>query len=846
MLRHRALRVLTVVGVLLVLVIGAVSAFAVTMVRRPLPAYSGTAVLTGLNAAVTVERDSNGVPSIYAETATDLFAAQGYVDAQENFFVMDLRRHVTAGRLSELVGANDQALRSDAVVRTLGWRQVAAQEWALLDNRSRSYLQAYADGVNAYLSSRSAESLAVEYTVLGARIPRPDLEPWDPVDSLAWLKAMAWDLRSNDRDEQARVEVYHAVRDVHLTEQLFPEFSASAPIITSQATATSAQTDVLLGPGVTEAVRLAQEALDAIPTLTGEGEGTGSNSWVVSGDLTESGSPLLANDPHLSLSVPGVFTQVGLYCTDVSVDCPFDVSGFSFAGAPGIVIGHNDELAWGLTDMGADTSDFFIERTNATEGTYRRDGEAVPFDVRTETIEVAGADPVEITIRETVHGPIVSDVLTSLAGAPMPRGGVGAPEVAMAWTALEPGNTAAAIFAMDIAHSASDVAQAAASFDVPAQNIVFATADGHIGYQAPGRIPVRAQVTGGPVPSDGTWPRPGWDSRYDWQGWVPAADMPAVLDPPEGFIVAANQQVSDDSPAIFGPDVDYGYRAARIGDLLMSEISAEQPISTETSAAMQLDNHTALADFLLPALLAAPVSDEFTQEAVDLLKDWDGQMDADSAAAAYIAAVWSVLLHETFADDLPESQWPDGGSRWYAVVSQLLDEPDSQWWDDRSTVNLTENRDQMLSNALTQARLDLTVELGKNPNDWRWGRLHHVALHHPVLGDGIAPWPIGLLVDPDPIDVGGGSSIVNAMSWDAASGSFEVVTGPAMRMVVDTADWDSSTWVLATGNSGHPGSSHYVDQFGAWAAGRQYPWAFSAAAVSDATTATLVLEPVSP
>jgi penicillin G amidase len=842
--RHRVLRVLTVVSVVAVLIISVVGAAALTLLRRPLPDPSGTLSLTGLRGSVTIERDERGVPSIYAGYATDLFEAQGFVDAQDNFFLMDFRRHVTAGRLAELVGGNERALRSDAVIRTLGWRRVASAEWALLDDRSRSYLQAYADGVNAYLSTRSADSLAVEYSVLGLQVPRADPAPWDPVDSLAWLKAMAWDLRSNDRDERARVEVYRAVRDVRMVQQLFPAMTVADPIVSGEATTVSNDFDVLVGADVAEAMRLANEALAAVPTLVGEGEGIGSNSWAVSGDLTESGSPILANDPHLGLSIPGVFTQVGLHCRSVSDECPFDVSGFSFAGMPGVIIGHNADLAWGLTNMGADTSDFFIERTNRNNGTYRRDGEDVPIESRTEIIEVAGGDPIELAIRETVHGPIISGVLGALSGAPLPSGGVGSSEVAMRWTALEPGNTAAAIFAMDTASDAADIAAAAQMFDAPAQNIVFATTDGHIGYQAPGLVPVRTRIVDGLVPSDGTWPRPGWDSRYDWQGWVPAAQMPAVLDPPEGYIVAANQQVSEDSPTFFGPDADYGFRAARIGDLLQMEIASQAPITVESVAQMQLDNRTALVDSLLPALLAAPVQDEFTQEAVDLLKDWDGQMDPDSPAAAYFAAVWSVLLHATFADDLPESQWPDGGDRWYAVVSQLLEAPDSPWWDDRTTVNLTENRDQMLSNALTQARLDLTVELGKDPRDWDWGRLHKVALHHPVLGDGVAPWPISAVVDPAPVSVGGGSSIVDAMSWDAASGSFEVTTGPAMRMVVDTSDWDTATWVMGTGNSGRPGSAHYTDQIAAWAAGRQYPWPFTKQAVADASVDTLVLEPI--
>ena len=404
--------------------------------------------------------------------------------------------------------------------------------------------------------------------------------------------------------------------------------------------------------------------------------------------------------------------------------------------------------------------------------------------------------------------------------------------------------TARAIFALNTAADATDVAAAAAMFEVPPQNIVFATVDAHIGYQAPGRIPVRAQITDGPVPSDGSWPRPGWDSRYDWQGWVPAEDLPAELDPPGGLIVAANQQVTETGTEPFlTRDWDYGYRAARIRDLLEQQIADGVAVDVSTTQALQVDDRTALVDFLVPALLEAPVPDAFTQQAVDLLADWDGRMSEDSAAAAYVAAVWDVLLQTAFGDDLPESQWPDGGDRWYAVVAALLEDPSNPWWDDRSTVNVVESRDEVLSQSLVQARLQLTVELGKDPADWSWGRLHRVELEHPLLGGGVAPWPISALVDPAAISVPGGGSIVDAMSWDAATETYTVVSGPAMRMGTELADWDTATWVAATGMSGHPASRHYTDQLAAWAGGEQYPWPFSADAVGEASVATLVLQP---
>lgn len=850
MSRRRLPRVLIAVAAVVVVAVVAVVVVAGAVIRRPLPDHSGRATLPGLTAEATVLRDARGVPDIYADTPEDLFRAQGYVHAQDRFFEMDYRRHVTSGRLAELVGDNPDAIAADQVIRTFGWRRVAEQEWALLDSDTRALLEAYAAGVNAYLDTRSPETLGVEYTVLATRVTVTDPEPWDPIDSLAWLKAMAWDLRGNYEEELGRAGVFAAVRDLDMVADLYPPYPAeNQPIVESVPTTVAARPTTLAvptgfaEPGLTGSLERVQAALDAVPHLLGEGDGTGSNSWVLAGDHTASGLPLLANDPHLGISQPGIWAQVGLHCRVVSTECPYDVSGFGFAGMPGVIIGHNAHLAWGLTNLGADVTDFFLERVDETAGTYERDGGQVPLQVRTEIIEVNGAEPVELTVRSTVHGPIVSDVmdLDRTLGTPTASGTRTATAVSLAWTALTPGRTMEAVFDFALARDAADIAAAAAEFAVPTQNIVFATRDGHIGYQAPGQVPVRLTVPGVPVPSDGTWPRPGWDSRFDWQGYVPAADLPAVLDPPEGFIVAANQAVSLEGPFLTA-DWDYGYRSQRIREVLEGQIAAGERINVADANELQLDVANPYADILLPFLTRLSV-DDFTTEGLDLLREWDGSQDVDSAAAAYFAAVWGNILELTFHDELPQSQWPEGDSRALETVRRLLENPDNPWWDDRTTTNLIESRDDVLARALTDARLELTVRLGMNPDDWSWGKLHDVAPTHAVLGGESIPGPVRSLVNAEPVPVPGGSSIVNAMGWDAAADSFTVTASPSMRMVVDLADLDRSTWVTMTGTSGHPGSAHYTDQLGPWAQGETFPWAFTEAAVRAASANELTLRP---
>ncbi|MBO3088876.1 penicillin acylase family protein [Cellulomonas dongxiuzhuiae] len=839
--RHRLRAALVVLAVVVVLALVVTSLVSALVVRRPLPDVQGTQALAGLEAEVEVTRDARGVPTIVAETPYDLFLAQGYVSAQERFFQMDYRRHVSAGRLAELVGPDESAIEADRVIRTLGWRRVAEQEWDLLSPDTRDHLQAYADGVNAYLEDRDPGSIGMEYTVLGLRVPQQAPEAWDPIDSLAWLKAMAWDLRANYDRELSRAQTYRFVQDVARVEELFPPYpqDRNLPIVTSADVASEAfpaasTTELdLTDAGLQGALESAERALSAVPHLVGDGDGIGSNSWAVAGEHTASGKPILANDPHMGISAPGVWSQVGLRCAEVTDACPFDATGFSLAGLPGVVIGHNGSLAWGLTNMGADVTDFFLERVE--DGEVLVDGQRAPLDVRTETIEVAGGDDVEIEVRTTRHGPLVSDVLDlpDVQRAPVPDDAPGLRfEVALSWTALTPGRTGDAIFALMTAQDAADVAAAAVLLEVPAQNIVFATTDGHIGYQAPGRVPLRGAVAG-PVPSDGTWPRPGWDSRYDWQGWVDPADMPRLLDPVEGFVVAANQAVT---PLGVGPflaeDTDYGYRSQRVRDLLTARIAAGEALDVASTAELQTDAHSPYAQVLVPALLQVRVEDPFDRAGQQLLRDWDQSMDVDSAAAMYFAAVWADVLQLTFADDLPEGHAPTGDARWLEVVRGMLDDPTSPWWDDRSTPGVVEGRDDVLARALVSARRQLTAQISSRTEDWEWGQLHTAAPTHPVLGADGVPGMLHRLVNPVPQRVGGGSSLVAATSWDAATGSYGVTSAPSMRMVVDLGDLDSSTWVNLTGTSGHPASAHYADQLEAWAQGRQFPWPYSAAAVS--------------
>ena len=473
-------------------------------------------------------RDEQGIAQVYADTDADLMFAQGFVHAQDRFFEMDFRRHVTAGRLSEIFGAD--TLETDRFIRTMGWRRVAEREWALLEPATRDALTSYAAGVNAYIADRSPSQLAAEYSVLG--LTGLDYSPaeWDPIDSLAWLKAMAWDLRGNMDAEVDRVllSLDHTEDEIASLWPAYP-FDEHPPIVS--------------GGGVVDGVFEQNASGNATRNPAGrrtprgrrrpragarparrdaradrQGRGIGSNSWVVDGEHSATGKPILANDPHLGISQPGIWMQMGLHCRARTADCTLDTSGFTFSGVPGVIIGHNADIAWGLTNLGPDVTDLFLEQTEGDDR-YVRDGATEAMEVHTETIKVRGEDDVEMRVRETVHGPLISDVSTEFAtvGANAPTDEPGERgsgyAVALAWTALEPAPTADAILALNRASDWDSFRAAAADFSVPAQNLVYADREGHIGYQSPGRIPIRRAGNDGTMPVGGLGQRQRLDRR---------------------------------------------------------------------------------------------------------------------------------------------------------------------------------------------------------------------------------------------------------------------------------------------------------------------------------------------
>jgi penicillin amidase len=844
-------RIAVVVAVVLAVVLALSAGVSYWFVQRSYPQTEGVVEVPGLTSDVRVVRDRYGVPQIYADNAEDLFYAQGYVQAQDRFFQMDFRRHVTAGRLAELFGR--EALKTDMFVRTMGWREVAEEEFALLDPETKAYLEAFSDGVNAYLDGRGMAQLSLEYAVLGLGGLDYAPDEWTPVDSLAWLKAIAWDLRSNMHEEISRALASSVLSRGEISE-LYPAYPVRRhpPVVETGAVVDGVfqqhagthdserrPSRAAFSPRVVHALAGVRQAASELPRLLGTGAGIGSNAWAVSGRRTNTGRPLLANDPHLAPSMPSIWYQMGLHCTEVGPRCPFDVSGFTFAGLPGVVIGHNRRIAWGMTNLAADVSDLYIERVRGD--TYEYAGRQVPLERRRETFRVADGRSVTMTVRSTRHGPLISDIenrlgrVAALGNRQLPADqrtslqGDTQLEVALRWTALEPSRTADALFGINAARNWREFRTAARSFTVPTQNLVYADVAGHIGYQAPGRIPIRR--TG-----RGDWPVPGWDPSYEWSGYVPFEALPHVLDPRKGYIVSANQQVIGPSyPYDLGDPGSYGYRSNRLSNLIEGELS----LTLEEMADMQLDSRNGNAATLVPYLLDLDIERHYVRQGQRVLEDWNLHQPADSAGAAFFNMIWRSLLAKTFHDQLPRAVWPDGSDRWFEVVRRLLRDPQSHWWDNVRTEQVEETRDDILTAAMTAARYEITRRQARDPRLWTWGHVHQLELVHETLGRSGNPL-VESLFNRGPYEVGGGDSVVNATGWTAPRG-YAVDWVPSMRMVVSLDDLDESRWVNMTGASGHAFSPHYNDQFELWRAGETAPWPFTRAAVAARAEEELTL-----
>lgn len=845
------------VVVVLAVVVAFVSALAV-VTARALPQVSGTARVPGLQSPVVVIRDAAGIAHITAETPHDLFFAQGYVHASERMWQMQIWRHISAGRLAELFGENQ--VDTDRFIRTLGWRPAAERDLDVMGEEARAALASYTAGVNAWLDTHRG-SLGLAFLVAGV-----SPEPWTELDSAAWGKVQAWNLGGNFESEVFRYLADAQLGDPGRTNELFPPYREGAPVITPTGlpgsggaggpdadasaidasrseppTAIQAAGWRSLAGLSTQLLRIA--GLDGADGLVSN-RGVGSNNWVVHPSRSVSGGALLANDPHLGVSMPAVWFVNGLHCRSMSDACPFDVAGVSFPGVPGVILGHNARIAWGATNTDPDVQDLVIETGDpADPNAYLLDGHSTPFDVRQEQIHVLGGDSVRLEIRSTVHGPILNGVDDRLRDAP---------PMALRWAATAaPDRTFEAILGLNTAETFEDFRASLSLYGAPAQNFVYADVDGHIGYQLPGHIPIRSN------PDDrGERPVRGDDGSGEWTGEIPYEDLPWQLDPEPGWIVTANNAPVDaEYPFFVGQEWEPGYRAERILELL--ERYGEDGLIVEELRAIQIDSAPLRArDEALLIRDAQPATDD-GQIIAARIDSWDGACDVESMGCAAWNGWEYRVLRDIFDDDLGALARDYVGSDFsWVILAQLLERPNASWWDDTRTPEV-EDGPTIVARAMDEAGAELRAAIG-SPDRWSWGRLHTATFREATLGlSGIGPLEWYFNDGPHPVP-GTAGAINNTFhrftraypdpdepeaTLAGIDGVFEMTHMPSYRLTIDMRDLDGAQVVITTGQSGNPFDRHYNDQIDPWRTGRTVPLPFTQDAIQAAAVSTLTLTP---
>jgi penicillin amidase len=799
--------ILVIIIIVLALAIGLLVGGYLTA-RQQFPTTSGTLAAPGLQQTVEVYRDSLGIPHLYAANEHDLFFAQGFVHAQDRFWQMEFWRRIGSGRLSEILGPS--ALEKDRFIRTVGWHRTAQEELETMTGEERDALQAYADGVNAYVAANRGK-LGLEFVLLDLTGVSFEPEPWTPLNTLTWTKVMAWDLGDNRKAELLRSHIAAALGS-NAVSVFYPDYPADYPVIVAQQ--------------VDSASLLAVPDQAYQPLAFGGGPDLGSNNWVIAGSRTDTGMPYLANDPHLDIQMPSIWYEIGLHCATVGPECRYDVVGASFAGVPGVVIGHNSRIAWGVTNLGPDVQDLFIEKLNPDNPMqYEYQGQWLDMELITEQIGVAGQDePVTLLVRQTRHGPIINDVL----GGPEDDWYYGWQPLSLAWTALEPARTMQSILLIDRAATWDEFREALRYWDAPSQNFVYADVDGNIGYQAPGRIPIRAA-------GDGTMPVPGWSGAYEWTGMIPFDALPTSFNPDKGYISTANNAVvGNDYPYLLTKDWDPGYRAIRIDEVL----SEDSSVTRDEIQLLQGDSLSTWSRQVLPYVLALNPEDPTLFQAIGLLRSWDGRATRDSAGAALFESFRLHLAERVFKDEMGDKLFEKAIGQSLVGLLPLLEQPEAPWFDDRLTPDV-EVRDDILLLALGDALEELSDSLGADMNRWRWGDLHRATFENQSLGQsGIAP--IEAIFNRGPVEVDGTMSTVNNTGYDPAE-PYDESKVPSYRQIIDLSDFARSVSVHTTGQSGHPFHPHYDDMIDLWRNIQLHPmlWARSDVEASAADHLTL-------
>ncbi len=799
------------VGLVVSLLVIAIAAFLVLhhLVTKSYPVTSGTLHVRSLHSPVEIYRDQFGLPHISARDEHDLMIAAGYVQAQDRLWQMDLMRRAGEGRLAEVLG--DSALPLDRLFRTLDLRDLAIRMKENLHTSSRIILENYAQGVNEFIATHAGQYPA-EFDMLNYTP-----EPWKIEHSLLLARLLAWELNLSWWTDLTYGEIATKV-PLEKFHEIIPEYADTLPV-----TVPGFEIKRSLG-GISEVFR----AGELYCRLFGlEGLSGGSNGWVVDSTKSLSGKPLLANDPHLGMPAPSRWYEMHLSAPG------WNVSGATLPGVPLVLIGHNDHLAWGLTAAMIDDADFYIEKVDSLHpGMYYSPAGLRRFSEREEKIMIGKRDSVILTVRSTVHGPVLNGIHPMLSSKDQTA--LDSSVISMRWTGFDVSDEIHGFRGMNKAANSSEFAAAVREITVPAQSVVYADEGGTIAYWTAGRVPIRGK-------QNALLPLPGWTGDAEWQGYVPFEQLPHVMNPPEGFIACANQKLADRSyPYYLSSLWEPSSRIERLREILSAPVKFTAEDFKQFQQDVMSEYARAITHDILRAFDSVKVSDKAMATALSYLKNWDFRFTSSDIATTVFHVFFVHLVRNTFEDEMGPQTFEHFvffNAIPYRVVRQLAASDSSSWWDDVRTPQ-RETKIDMFRKSLEDAVSELEKSMGPDMKTWRWGTLHTVTFNHPF---GVRK-PLDKIFNIGPFPTGGGGTSVDKTEFRMTS-PYAVTVGPSLRFIVDFSR-PLDAWIVNTsGESGQPFHSHYADQTPLWLNGGYVPLTMDWNEINSSNWDHLTLQP---
>lgn len=807
------------------------------LVTKSLPDIEGSSDVVGLSAPVNIHRDAAGFPHILASSEYDAYVAAGYVHAQDRLWQMDLLRRFGQGRLAEVLGP--KAVPIDRLMRTIGVHRIADSLRTQVSEQTLRILSAYSTGVNAFLEEYDGR-YPIEFDIL-----QYEPEPWEPLHSLILTRLMGWELGLSwwvdltlgalrDRlDEQTTRDLFPTYDD-NAPRILPPDIATAHPGSSMQQEAfTAARHDSPLlrkgRPASRYDTPLLREGLLAAQRLLGSpGSAMGSNSWTVDSAHALRGKPLLANDPHLLYMQPARWYVMHLSAPGLNV------AGVTVPGVPAVVIGHNEHIAWGMTNVMADDVDFFVEDVQLRDSTYRVAGRTLPLGVHTDSIFVRDSLPVVLQRYETARGPIISDVYPQRGVISKPSRFEQPPSISMRWSGQDASDEILALYRMNHAQDWQAFLAALGTFGVPSQNFTYADVRGNIGYTAAGNIPIRAAGVSPQLPNDGS------TVMEPWTGYIPFERLPRSYNPDGGMLITANNKIVDDYPWHISSLWESEARYLRIRELLRQQ----RAFSAHDFSLMQMDVQSVYADTIRDAMVDAlhgwPSRPVLLTRVMNRLAAWDCRMSTTSVEASIFNTAYTHLLRNTFGDEMDSTLFHNYvflANIPTRVLPRLLQDTSTVIFDDVRTPG-PETRQHILIRSITDAVSMLRERFGADMRRWEWGEMHTVTFEHP-LGE---IKPLDRIFNVGPIAIGGNNTTVHTGEFSFAD-PYEARVGPSMRFVADLASPDSSYIILTTGQSGQPFSDHYSDHTALWQSGATHRLIISTEAVRRSGWPRLELRP---